>query len=175
MTDPYPWYEVTKREEQLLQGDFIDECPIVTPPLEIIENSDVKVDVAKYNVIVMSQSCDLAEKKIDIVLVCPVWPLEEVGKKESYYKGRDGKETLRRGNVSGYHLLNICDLEDFKRDYQVVDFHNVFGVPIDILLNLAKSKEKRLRLLQTYREHLSQAFARFFMRVGLPTDIPSFK
>jgi hypothetical protein len=25
-----------------------------------------------------------------------------------------------------------------------------------------------------YREHLSQAFARYFMRVGLPSDIPSF-
>jgi hypothetical protein len=32
----------------------------------------------------------------------------------------------------------------------------------------------RLRLLPPYREHLSQSFARFFMRVGLPVDIPSF-
>jgi hypothetical protein len=30
----------------------------------------------------------------------------------------------------------------------------------------------RLRLLPPYREHLSQAFARYFMRVGLPQDIP---
>jgi hypothetical protein len=33
---------------------------------------------------------------------------------------------------------------------------------------------KRLRLLPPYREHLSQSFARFFMRVGLPIDIPPF-
>jgi hypothetical protein len=33
---------------------------------------------------------------------------------------------------------------------------------------------RRLRLLPPYREHLSQAFARFFMRVGLPVDIPPF-
>ena len=26
-----------------------------------------------------------------------------------------------------------------------------------------------------YREHLAQAFARYFMRVGLPVDIPAFK
>ena len=32
-----------------------------------------------------------------------------------------------------------------------------------------------LRLLPPYGEHLSQAFARFFMRVGLPVDIPPFK
>jgi hypothetical protein len=30
----------------------------------------------------------------------------------------------------------------------------------------------RLRLCPPYREHLAQAFARFFMRVGLPSDIP---
>ena len=26
-----------------------------------------------------------------------------------------------------------------------------------------------------YREHLSQSFARFFMRVGLPVNIPPFR
>jgi hypothetical protein len=29
----------------------------------------------------------------------------------------------------------------------------------------------RPQLLPPYREHLSQAFARFFMRVGLPTPV----
>jgi hypothetical protein len=29
-------------------------------------------------------------------------------------------------------------------------------------------------LLPPYREHLSQAFARFFMRVGLPVEVPPF-
>ncbi len=33
----------------------------------------------------------------------------------------------------------------------------------------------RLRLLPPYREHLAQGFARFFMRVGLPVDIPAFR
>jgi len=39
------------------------------------------------------------------------------------------------------------------------------------LRGLAQRGEPRLRLRPPYREHLSQAFARFFMRVGLPTDI----
>lgn len=173
--EKYPWYEIAKGDDCPLQGDFLDDCPIITSPPEIIEKNDVIIDVIKYNVIVMSQSCDILEKKLDLVLVCPVWPLEEVGKRESYYRSKEGKEALRRGNVVGYHLLNICEIEDFKRDFQIVDFRNVFGVPIDILFNVAKRKEKRLCLLPPYREHLSQAFARFFMRVGLPTDIPAFK
>jgi hypothetical protein len=33
----------------------------------------------------------------------------------------------------------------------------------------------RWRLQSPFREHFSQAFARFFMRVGLPAAIPAFK
>jgi len=29
--------------------------------------------------------------------------------------------------------------------------------------------------MEPYREHLAQAFARFFMRVGLPVDISPFR
>ena len=57
----------------------------------------------------------------------------------------------------------------------MVDFRNVYGVPFGFLEELSASRGERLRLLPPYREHLSQAFARFFMRVGLPTDIPSFR
>jgi hypothetical protein len=82
---------------------------------------------------------------------------------------------LRRGNVPGYHLLNKCEIDGFKTDYLVVDFRTVYSVPFDFILNLAMKRGRRLRLLPPYREHLSQAFARFFMRVGLPVDILQVK
>ncbi len=42
----------------------------------------------------------------------------------------------------------------------------------DFLESLLKQRgQPRLRLLPPYREHLSQAFARFFMRVGLPVQV----
>jgi hypothetical protein len=53
----------------------------------------------------------------------------------------------------------------------VVDFRNVYGVHIENLKIIAEKIPERLRLLPPYREHLSQAFARYFMRVGLPQDI----
>ena len=52
---------------------------------------------------------------------------------------------------------------------------NVMGLSFDYLKNQVCSLGWRIRLLPPYRELLSQAFARFFMRVGLPVDIPSFK
>jgi len=170
----HPWYEVVKSDE-VLQGDFIKGCPVIIPPPEISDSEDVDVKVKNYDVVVMSQSCDIAQRKIDLVLICPVWPLRKFEEKSSFFKGKDGKEALRRGNVHGYHLLNKCEIDGFETDYLVVDFHNIYAIPLDFLITLVQKKEPRLRLLPPYREHLSQAFARFFMRVGLPVDIPPFK
>jgi hypothetical protein len=173
MTKGYPWFDVIDKDEDLLQGDFVRECPIVMPPLEITDEPEVRI--VQYNVVIMSQSCDLVQRKLDLVLVCPIWFLSEFERMNPYYKGKEGKEALRRGYLPGYHLLNKCKIKGFKSDYIVVDFRNVYGVSYDFLINLVKRKDKRLRLLPPYREHLSQAFARFFMRVGLPIDIPQFK
>jgi len=109
------------------------------------------------------------------VLVCPVWPLSEFENRSNFFKSKNGKEALRRGNVPGYHLLNKCEINGFETEYLVVDFRSVYSVPFEFLMNLAEERGERLRLLPPYREHLSQAFARFFMRVGLPVDIPPFK
>ena len=171
--EQYPWYDIVDGNEPLMQGDFITECPIVIPPSEI--SDEVEVRIVNYNVVIMSQSCDLAQRKLDLVLVCPIWPLSEFEGRSEFFKSRKGKEALRRGNVPGYHLLNKCEIDGFKTDYLVVDFRTVYSVSFDFILNLATKRGKRLRLLPPYREHLSQAFARFFMRVGLPVDIPPFR
>ncbi len=61
---------------------------------------------------------------------------------------------------------------DYSAGLRIVDFHEVFSLPRAFLEAwLLERGEPRLRLRPPYREHLSQAFARFFMRVGLPTDI----
>ena len=169
----YPWYEVVE-DNGILQGDFIDSCPIVLPP-KAVELRKVSADVIEYDVVVMSQSCDLEQKKLELVLVCPIWPIKEFEEKNPSYKSNKMKELLRNGYLPGYHLLNKCKINGFGTGYLVVDFRSVYSVPFNFLVDLAGRRVKRLRLLPPYREHLSQAFARFFMRVGLPVDIPPFK
>lgn len=44
-------------------------------------------------------------------------------------------------------------------------------IPMQLAKEIAKQNSPRLRLCPPYREHLSQSFARFFMRVGLPINI----
>jgi len=172
--EPYPWYEITEGAE-LYQGDIIYSCPLIVPLHTIKAETQLTVDVVEYDVIIMSQSCDLAHKKVDLVLVCPIWPLNKFVDAKPSFKSAKLKEGLRRGYLPGYHLLNKCEIKGFETDYFVVDFRNVYGVPFDFLAEFASKKGERLRLLPPYREHLSQAFARFFMRVGLPVDIPPFK
>lgn len=174
MEKSFDWYEVVDGDAALAQGDFIDSCPIIAPPQSIEVGKDLAFDVREYDVIIMSQSCDLLQRKVNLVLLCPVWPFAYITSKEDYLKGNNGKEALRQGNMPGYHLLNSCEIDGFNKEYLVADFRTVYSVSFSFLEDYAKKLGKRRRLLPPYREHLSQSFARFFMRVGLPIDIPKF-
>ncbi len=175
MSEEFDWYSIVNEETLLSQGDFLKDLPVIIPPSDITPNKQIEADVQEYNAIVMSQSCDIQNNKLDLIMVCPYWPISQAGKLNEFFNSDEGKEGLRKGYVVGYHLLNKCDLDNFKSDYMVVDFKNVYGVSFPFLKDFTKKQGSRLRLLPPYREHLSQAFARFFMRVGLPIDILPFK
>jgi len=69
-------------------------------------------------------------------------------------------------------VVNSSAIDGHAMEHRVVDFHAIYTVPRDFLESLLKERQKpRLRLLPPYREHLSQAFARFFMREGLPAPL----
>ena len=178
MEQTYPWYAVVKGEEKLRQGDFFKSLPLMIPPsnFDYIPEKppEIPVNMQTFDVIVLTQSCDLENEKIEIVLVCPYWTLEEVGEVNSFFKSIEGKESLRRGISHGFHLLAPCKIAGFESGFLVVFFKQVFGVDYDFLVDFAKKSETRLRLLPPYRERLSQDFAKFFMRVGMPEDIPKF-
>lgn len=171
----YPWYSEVAPSEPLQQGDFVLKCQIIQPSTEAHRiGQNITAIVKEYDVVVMSQSCDLLTDKIDLALVCPFYSLTELGTIYPEYKSSGKKEKLRQGHVFGMHLLNECSTNG-DSDYLVVDFKSVYALPLPFLKQIALNRTIRKRLLPPYREHLSQAFARFFMRVGLPVDIPAFK
>ena len=173
------WYKICEADDQSLeQGDFVLDCPIVIPPEELNEEEIVDIDVQKIDSIVLSQSCDLQHGKINNVLVCPFYPLSYwltslLGEDASKKAKKKEVDKLRKGHFPAYHLLNQDHENNFLEDYQVVDFRNVYGVHFDVLKSIITEDDSRnrLRLLPPYKEHLSQAFARYFMRVGLPNDL----
>lgn len=173
----YPWYqELEVEENEIQQGDFIPECPIVIPPSKFNEDQSVDIEIMLVDAVVLSQTCDLVHKKVDIVLVCPYYSLKDWISRlpEGQNKGKGLKRTLedlRKGHLPSYHLLSKSDDINDVEDFQVVDFKNVYGIKVELLNELVNGMKSRLRLLPPYREHLSQAFARYFMRVGLPQDL----
>lgn len=188
------WYEVTEGQE-LMQGDILEHCP--KPSLAYLNEDEVDqmldalqlapeeasreiqrifrfvIDV--HRAIVVSQSCDLVQGKLQDVLLCPCWDLETFQQRDRQRFHRSMKEQIRRGNVPAFHMLAACSIENFVHSVQVVDFRSAFSLPFKLVQMIANRQGKRLRLKSPYREHLSQAFARFFMRVGLLADIPPFR
>lgn len=62
-------------------------------------------------------------------------------------------------------LSQSCDLANDK----------IFVLPKPVVEAVARSAGPRLRLRSPYREYIAQAFARYFMRVGLPLDANAFE
>ena len=163
----YPWYGLADGDE-LWQGDLLFDCPF-----DELARTNEAFETG-YDVVVLSQSCDLAHDKLEMVQVCPFWDFATLANEVEYFRAKRAREELRRGNVPGYHLLNRCELSEKPTDFLVVDFRMQFAVQLADLKQLARNQKPRLRLLPPYREHLAQALARFYMRVGLPIDIPAF-
>ncbi len=173
------WY-YEEKDPVLVQGELIRDCPKIVFPssiqsLDDFENEENKFDVECNNSVIVSQSCDLAQKKIPSVLLCPYYTLAEIIEENPVFKSSNYKEALRRGYLPGYHLLNKIDSDENDDSLIVVVLHSVFSIPIEYLSSHAMNSGQRICLNSPYKEHLSQAFARFFMRVGLPIDLPPFK
>jgi hypothetical protein len=182
MLPKFNWYTVVSGATGLEQGDLLDDFPIIVPSIALAEMSgtpvgyedekDMSVDV--FNVVVMTQSCDLARlDDEDEVILCPRYTLKELADREQKYRSKGIWKDLRAGRIIGEHIINHCELDGYEFDYQVIDLRRIFSVPLHLVERVAEAQGNRVRLLPPYREHLAQAFARRFMRIGLPIDIPS--
>lgn len=174
------WYELVEGRD-LEQGDILEDCPVVRVPVDLslplADGEGLDLDVGTQDMIITSQSCDLVEgqkQRIEYVALSPLWALSKIEKVDQFLGSTYGKEMCRRGNMHGYHMLAECDHTEWKREISVVAFREVHSLPIDFLRSFAERARHRRRVRSPYREHLAQAFARYFMRVGLPIDIPHF-
>lgn len=177
------WYSEVEYSDGITfeQGDILKDCPYYNVTRD---EDDCKTEIKLYNVVILTQSCDMANGKIDKVLVAPWLPLSDIFAQDLAFKQRknpqklqlskDDKRSsfkhLKDGVRPGYHMLNK-DPEVGLYDFPIVDFKNTYSIPLREMLEVAKKQGRFTRMNSPYKEHLSQAFARFFMRVGLPATI----
>ena len=167
----YPWY-LAEPWTDLEQGDLIPNCPVLVPPENLAEflvdvregdrlNTPSQVQWA--DLVIMSQTCDLIQEKISQVLLCAHFPASNHGK--------DKRKEIRKERFPYLHMIEKCEIKNQEFDRQIIDFRTIYTLPKDFVSSFTNSLRQRVRLLSPYKEHLSQAFARYFMRVGLPRPL----
>jgi hypothetical protein len=184
------WYE-TVTGPDLQQGDLVLEYGVVvaqapdhvTDRTESRDRGDTEISVTETirDIVVMTQSCDLENDKVTEVLAASVigWDAwvrtyAESGQPMNSKAQRKWREKLVRGEFPSLSLLRAHD-RDPHFGWSVVDFRKLFTIDKQALALHVADMGDRLRLRPPYREHLSQAFARYFMRVGLPLAARDFE
>jgi hypothetical protein len=174
MIEPW-WTQVNSR--RLAQGDLLTDCllPVFTGTEPVGGERAIEEDVERARLIVMTQSCDLENDRAPYVALCTIHRLDEFERANVSFAKRGAWESVRKGRVEGLHLLAAPERPDDNREALVVDFAHIVSLPIGYLCDYAESLEHRWRLKSPFLEHFSQAFARHFMRVGLPSGIAPFR
>jgi preprotein translocase subunit Sec63 len=181
IVDDDSWYVLLENDISIEQGDIIEDCKIIVPCEDgyqaLLSEADAEVEqemeFIQGNFIIMSQSCDLSNDKIDSVVVCLIVSLRDASTMfpNLNLESSGQKEVLRRGNIPSLHLLNQLKLQSQAvEDFYCVCFEHIYSVPKKYLLKLIEP-QTRNRLLSPYKESLAQSFAKYFMRVGLPRGI----
>lgn len=185
------WYEAVSASTKLTQGDIILDCPVIrwaSKPVELKDGHEIQtlkssIEAVSADVVVITQACDLEQHKVTNVILCPHISLDKYKEEwEAALKSKGHNPTqkawertcddIKNGYSWNLSMLNGGSLENLTLTHRIVDFSDVYTLPRTFLESLLQSKgQSRMRLCPPYREHLSQAFARFFMRVGLPTGI----
>jgi hypothetical protein len=167
---------ISYRGEDLEQGDHLPGCwvPMVGADFDPAILAS-EISVGRADLIIVTQSCDLANDKIQLAALCPVADLKTWEQLNPDYAKRGFWESVRQGRREGLHMLSAFTDDGESVRALVADFRQIFSLPVSYLRKHTSGLGTRWRLQSPYREHFSQSFARFFMRVGLPAAIPAFK
>lgn len=174
------WYEEVQESGTLRQGDILLDCPVYSinevpssPASEFVPT----VNLVTHHLLVLSQSCDLEQEKVEQVLLAQVteWRklVEESVDSNPFVRSTEFRKKLVEGAIPGYFLLSKSE-GSISLPWSLVNFHKLFVLPKQYVSTLATARSPRLRIQSPYLEHLSQAFARYFMRVGLPQPLEAF-
>lgn len=158
-------------EDQIDQGDIVDSCPLLWPDVWDLDRTPALVaDEARHRVIVVSQTCDLANQKTDRATIAVLVDAQKVVD-DKELKAADIKGMVRAGRVWGWYFLPKS--EDHGLTEMIVDLRQLHTVRLDMLRALCLRGQRKARLQPLYREHLNQHFANSYARIGLPQPYPT--
>lgn len=175
------WYEVVEGSS-LEQGDILSRCPVVVSQGDVPTPVDATLPMALpgrvvfFDVVVLSQSCDMAvqpdgRRRVEHVVVCPVWEVPSAGERFS----RSIIGNVLAGRVPTWHALAPSSLPGLERPHLFMELRRILTVPVDWAESVAAQRSPRLRLGSPWKEHMSAAVGNLFSRPALPYPIPPIR
>lgn len=152
-------------DEAIDQGDLVDECPLPVVEDVVPGVAEPPVRVGFQRVVVLTQTCDLANGKTSTATVAEVIDAQQFVDR-GHLKPADIKGPLRSGRIWGLYFLPAQS--ELGLGEMIVDFRRLHTVRLDLLTTLCRGGGRRARVPPLYREHLAKHFADTFSRIGLP-------
>lgn len=180
------------RKSRIFQGDIFKDVEYI----EYVKEKSGILEVSKIAfplVIVLSQDCDLKQdadsrhtkedassqdKWLLSVLVAPLYNAEHVYQGEhlselhltmqQINKNRTPGKTLRNNETPRYHYLEFPPSTPIVPS--VIDFKHYFAVNVKYLASI-RCKNFLCSVSPLFREDISQRFANYLARIGLPDKI----
>ena len=165
------------------QGDLLRDFPVVhVESVQVAgDMAEVRSRVEFVDGIIVTQTCDLENAKIANILLARVttwadFAAAQFAAGNTAVKSSSFRRNLVRGDIPPLMLLHARQPQP-PLDWSVVDFRELHVVDRDRIDEFVgqPGSRRRLRLVPPYKEHFAQAFARFYMRVGLPHDARAFE
>ena len=167
------WYEIVEGCD-LQQGDIVTDCPVFFPVFKAeTEGDDLwDFDSATFDLVILTQSCDLEGAKVDNVVLCPLASYAHVRDDGNHplSSAKMFKRAIENREPAFFVLAGFED-EGLGREPSVVAFRQVYTLPLEFISKAVAERGPRLRLRSPYREALALRFGSFFQRVGLPYDV----
>jgi hypothetical protein len=159
-------YTRPRPDDPIDQGDLIDQFPVVEiRDLRSDAPDQPMLDSATRRVIVVTQTCDLANDKTKTANIAEVFEADFLVA-QGVFKPADVRGPLRGGRVWGLYFLPADAALGLNE--MIVDLRRLHTVRIDHLADWCRAGRRLARVQPLYREHLARHFAETFGRIGLP-------
>ena len=117
-------------EPNLRQGDLLPRCLVPVPAADFAtEHGSREGTAIEYDLIVLTQSCDLEQRKVRLVAACPIFTLAEFEAVNPAFARKGRWNEVLKGRVEGLHLLASPTAPDDNRQALVVDFREIYRLP----------------------------------------------
>jgi hypothetical protein len=122
------------------------------------------LQIDEFDLIVMTQSCDLEQDKVRKIALCAIAPIDEFDKVNVDFKKKKWPE-VRRGRMYGLYALPPLP-DSPAHDGLIVDFREIYSLPLSYIARHAATLTTCWQLRSPDLEAFSHAFGEFFSRVA---------